>query len=70
MRDRTLFFRYAVKNVVLPQTADHAIAMGQTVTGAMRVEAVFGYPGLGSTLNNAIRYGCWTAFSCRESYSS
>ena len=55
LRDRTLLLRYAVRNAILPQTAGLAITMGQVVSGAMLVEAIFGYPGIGGILYSAIR---------------
>ena len=50
-----LFFRYAVRNALLPQTTGLAISLGTVLTGVMLVEIVFNYPGLGYVLRLAIR---------------
>jgi peptide/nickel transport system permease protein len=55
LRQRSLFLRYAVRNALLPQTTALALALGQLVSGAVLVEAVFSYPGIGSLLSKAIR---------------
>jgi peptide/nickel transport system permease protein len=55
LRQRSLFLRYAVRNALLPQTTALALALGQLASGAVLVEAVFSYPGIGSLLSKAIR---------------
>jgi peptide/nickel transport system permease protein len=55
LKDRTLFMRYAVRNALLPQTTALALALGEILSGAVLVEVVFGYPGIGSVLYNAIK---------------
>jgi peptide/nickel transport system permease protein len=55
LRDRTLFLRYAVRTALLPQATSLALALGEILSGAVLVEVVFGYPGIGSVLYNAIR---------------
>jgi peptide/nickel transport system permease protein len=55
LRGRTLFLRYAVRNALLPQTTALALALGQIVSGALFVEAVYSYPGIGTLLYHAIR---------------
>jgi peptide/nickel transport system permease protein len=55
LKDRTLFMRYAVRNALLPQATALALALGEILSGAVLVEVVFGYPGVGSVLYNAIR---------------
>jgi peptide/nickel transport system permease protein len=49
-----LFFRYALRNAILPQITSLAIQLGAIVSGSALVEVYFQYPGLGSRLNNAI----------------
>jgi peptide/nickel transport system permease protein len=49
-----VFFRYGVRNAILPQFTALAIALGQVVSGSVLVEVVFGYPGIGSLLYKAI----------------
>ena len=55
LKGRTIFMRYAVRNALLPQTTALALALGQLITGALLVEVVFSYPGLGTVLFRAIR---------------
>ena len=49
-----IFYRYAVRNAILPQYTALAIALGNVVSGAVLVEVVFGYPGIGSLLYQSI----------------
>lgn len=56
LKNRRMFLRYAVRNAVLPQVTQLALFMGQLVTGAILVEIVFGYPGMGSLLLQAVDY--------------
>ena len=55
LKDRTLFLRYALRNALLPQATSLALALGQILSGAVLVEVVFAYPGIGSVLYHAIR---------------
>jgi peptide/nickel transport system permease protein len=55
LKDRTLFMRYAVRTALLPQVTALALALGEILSGAVLVEVVFGYPGIGSVLYNAIK---------------
>lgn len=50
-----IFLRYALRNALLPQTTALALSLGQILTGAVLVEVVFHYPGLGNTLYQSIR---------------
>jgi peptide/nickel transport system permease protein len=52
---RTIFFRYAIRTALLPQTTSLALALGGIVSQAVLVEVVFGYPGIGTLLYNAIK---------------
>jgi peptide/nickel transport system permease protein len=54
LKGSRIFFRYAVRNVLLPQVTALAIALGQVISGAILVEVVFGYPGLGTLLLKAV----------------
>jgi len=54
LRHYTIFLRYAMRNALLPQVTGFGIALGQIVSGALLVEAVFRYPGLGGVLLRAI----------------
>ena len=52
----TVIFRdYYMRNALLPQVTGFALALGTVVTSAIVVEGIFGLPGIGTILNNAIR---------------
>ncbi len=55
LSERTLFFRYAVRNAILPQVTGMALVLGNILSGAVLVEIIFQYPGIGSMLWRAIR---------------
>ncbi len=55
IRSSRLFFWYGVRNSVLPQITALALSLGHVVSGAILVEVVFGYPGIGGVLIQAIR---------------
>jgi peptide/nickel transport system permease protein len=55
LKNWRLFYKYAVRNALLPQVTGLAIAFSYIVGGSVLVEVVFRYPGLGSLLANAIR---------------
>jgi peptide/nickel transport system permease protein len=55
LRVRTLFLRYALRNVLLPQVTALGLSLGQIVSGAVLVEQVFAYPGIGRLLTISIR---------------
>jgi peptide/nickel transport system permease protein len=54
LRRWTIFLRYIIRNALLPQLTGLGLALGQIVTGALLVEAIFRYPGLGGLLYRAI----------------
>jgi peptide/nickel transport system permease protein len=49
-----IFFWYGMRNAFLPQATTLALAMGHVVSGAVLVEVIFRYPGLGYVLFEAI----------------
>lgn len=55
LRERQVFLQYALRNTLLPQTTALALSMGFVVSGAVLVEVVFGYPGVGTVLYRAIQ---------------
>jgi peptide/nickel transport system permease protein len=55
LKPGTLFVRYAIRNALLPQATALALVLGHVVSGAVLVEVIFGYPGIGTVLFNAIR---------------
>jgi peptide/nickel transport system permease protein len=52
--ERWIFFRYALRNAILPQFTSLAIALGTVVSGSVLVEVVFGLPGIGTLLYKSI----------------
>jgi peptide/nickel transport system permease protein len=55
LKSSTIFMRYCVRNAILPQMTALALALGQILSGAVLVEVIFGYPGIGALLFQAIR---------------
>lgn len=49
-----VFFRYAMRNAFLPQATHLALALGHVVSGAVLVEVIFRYPGIGYSLYESI----------------
>lgn len=55
LRERTIFGRYGLRNALLPQVTALALSLGNIVSGAILVEVIFTYPGVGSLLFRAIQ---------------
>ncbi len=51
---RNIFFHYVLRNALLPQLTALAISLGFIVNGALLVETLFNYPGLGSLLVTSV----------------
>ncbi|RPJ21791.1 MAG: ABC transporter permease [Chloroflexi bacterium] len=51
---RKLVRRYAFRNAMLPQLTGLALSLGAVVSGALATEVVFGYPGIGYLILQAI----------------
>lgn len=51
---RRIFFRYGMRNAMLPQVTALALALATVVSGAVLVEAIFNYPGLGGLLFTSV----------------
>jgi peptide/nickel transport system permease protein len=47
-------FTYAARNALLPQLQGFGMALGFVVSGALVMEIVFSYPGIGLLLLNAV----------------
>jgi peptide/nickel transport system permease protein len=54
LRGRTVALRYAARNAILPNLTGFGLALGGVVGGSVLVEQVFGYPGIGYLLFNAV----------------
>jgi peptide/nickel transport system permease protein len=55
LRPKTIFYHYSIRNAMLPQVTALALVLGQLLSGAVLVEVIFGYPGIGTVLFQAIR---------------
>src|SRR3954454_24103132 len=53
LSNREIMYQYAARNAMLPNLAGFAMSLGFVVAGAILVEYVFNYPGLGYMLLNA-----------------
>ena len=51
---RRVVSAYAARNAILPNIAGFALSLGFVVAGALVMEIVFSYPGVGLTLYNAV----------------
>jgi peptide/nickel transport system permease protein len=51
---RRVMFTYGARNAILPNIAGFALSLGFVVAGALVMEIVFSYPGIGFTLYNAV----------------
>lgn len=54
LKSSRIFFRYALRNTLLPQVTSLAMQLGFIVSGSALVETMFGYPGIGNRLGGAI----------------
>lgn len=59
LKNKRIFYRYALRNAVLPQITALALSLGTIISGAILVEVVFSYPGVGSVLLQAVRGFDW-----------
>ena len=55
LHPRRIFVWYGMRNALLAQVTALALSLGSVVSGAVLVEVIFNYPGLGSLLYVAIR---------------
>lgn len=54
LRDRDIFYRYALKNAIIPTVAVLGVGLGSLMGGAVFVEVIFSRPGLGTLIVDAI----------------
>ena len=54
LKPRTIALKYAARNAILPNLTGFGLALGGVVGGSILVERVFGYPGIGYLLFNAV----------------
>ena len=54
LHNRRVIFTYAARNAILPQLQGFGLALGFVISGALIMEIVFSYPGIGELLLNAV----------------
>lgn len=52
--ERRIVGKYVIRNALMPQITGLALSLGQIFSGALITEMIYGYPGLGMLLYNAI----------------
>jgi peptide/nickel transport system permease protein len=55
LSQRQIFYKYALKNAIIPTVAVLGIGVGNLMAGAVFVELIFTRPGMGSLIYNAIQ---------------
>lgn len=55
LKPRRIFLAYGVRNAMLPQFTHLALTLSHVVSGAILVEVIFAYPGIGYRLYQAIQ---------------
>jgi peptide/nickel transport system permease protein len=55
LSDRRVMFAYAARNAILPSLTGFAMSLGYVVGGALVVELIFAYPGMGFMLLKAVQ---------------
>jgi peptide/nickel transport system permease protein len=55
IKERLIFYKYALKNAVIPVVAILGVGLGQLMGGAIFVEVIFARPGLGTLIYDAIQ---------------
>jgi peptide/nickel transport system permease protein len=56
LSNRRIMSSYAARNALLPNLSGFAMSLGFVISGAILVEYVYNYPGLGYLLYNAVQY--------------
>lgn len=54
LKGRRIFLGYGMRNALLPQITSLALSLGHVVSGALLVEIIFQYPGIGTLLFKAV----------------
>src|SRR5450759_2331889 len=54
LRENKILFNYIIRNGLLPQITGLAMSLGTVFSGALIMEVVFGYPGMGMLTLNAV----------------
>ena len=56
----TILYSYVMRNALLPQITGLALALGTLFSGALIMEVVFGYPGMGTLTLQAVMANDYT----------
>ncbi len=56
MSDRTVLFRHAMKNALVPYSTSIVMQLGWILSGAVIVESIFGWKGMGQLMLNAVHH--------------
>ncbi len=54
LRERVIFYKYALKNAIIPTVAVLGVGLGNLMGGAIFVEVIFARPGLGTLIFDSI----------------
>ncbi len=54
LHERKILFSYVIRNALLPQITGLALQLGMIFNGALIMEVVFGYPGMGMLTLQAV----------------
>ena len=63
LRNRTIFFRFGLRNALLPQLTALGLSLANVVAGQVIVEVIFAYPGIGTVLFQAIQASDYTVIN-------
>jgi peptide/nickel transport system permease protein len=55
LKERLIFYKYVLKNAVIPVVAILGVGLGSLLGGAIFVEVIFARPGLGTLIYNAVQ---------------
>ena len=55
LRERVIFYKYALKNAIIPTVAVLGVGLGTLMGGAVFVEVIFARPGLGTLIFDSIQ---------------
>ena len=69
VRPRIIFSQYVARNAMLPQVTGLALNLGHVFSGAVIVEFMFGYPGMGHLLITAIYAGDYSLSRCCDHFN-
>jgi peptide/nickel transport system permease protein len=54
LNETRIFFKYGVRNALLPQVTNLGLAISSIISGSVLIESFFNYPGLGGLLKTSV----------------